>query len=211
VEEDVYRINDVMRGAHSLIIALANRKGNGTKDSTALLQEWGSRMWTFPEALLSPNDKLIEIYTRGKDLEKPIVITKKDLPTWAWEKPELARQLMDHFLGTLNLSRLELITLAIQCLHARNTDPYFPGDMAYALMGLLRRRPMVDKTDSEFQALARLSLANDSDLLLERLICVLPKTFDEEWLRSDDAWDVKLWDSKIASFSYFVQDADRFP
>lgn len=76
---------------------------------------------------------------------------------------------------------------------------YLPGDMSYALMGLLRRRPMVDRTDSEFQALARLSLANDSDLLLERLICVLPKTLDKNWIKAEDAWDVNLWDSKSTS------------
>jgi hypothetical protein len=106
---------------------------------------------------------------------------------------------MDHFQGSLTLSRLEIVNLAMKCLHARKTDSYLQGDMAYALMGLLRRRPMVDRTDSEFQALARLSLANDSDCLLERLTCVLPKTMDKDWIRADDAWDVNLWDSK-----YFV-------
>ena len=39
--------------------------------------------------------------------------------------------------------------------------------------GLLRQRPVVDRTDSEFQAFARLSLANDSDSLLEGLMCLL--------------------------------------
>jgi hypothetical protein len=102
---------------------------------------------------------------------------------------------MDHFQGTLTLSRLEIVKLAMKCLYARKTDAYLKGDVAYALMGLLRRRPMVDRTDSEFQALARLSLANDSDCLLERLICVLPKEYGQGWLRSDDAWDINLWDS----------------
>ena len=43
-------------------------------------------------------------------------------------------------------------------------------------MGLLRLRPKIDRTDSPFQAFARLSLANDSDMLLERLMCILPES-----------------------------------
>lgn len=61
-------------------------------------------------------------------------------------------------------------------------------------MGLLRVRPQVDPTDSAFQAFARLSLANDSDMLLERLICTLPKTQDQPWWSMDDAWNSSLWD-----------------
>lgn len=197
MEEDVYRINDVIRGAYSLVIALGNRKGaEKSIDTGALLMEWGSRMWTFPEALLSPNDKSVEIYTRHSDLSRPIILSKKELPQWAWSDADLSRQLMDHFQGSLTLSRLEIMKLAMKCLHARKTDAYLPGDMAYALMGLLRRRPMVDHTDSEFQALARLSLANDSDCLLERLICMLPKDMSKDWIRAEDAWDINLWDSK---------------
>jgi hypothetical protein len=68
------------------------------------------------------------------------------------------------------------------------------GDHAYALMGLLLIRPTVDNTDSSFQAFARLSLANDSDKLLERLMCFLPKTQDQHWAAVSDAYGVKLWD-----------------
>ncbi|KAE8454570.1 hypothetical protein EG329_000193 [Mollisiaceae sp. DMI_Dod_QoI] len=195
IEEDVYRINDVIRGAHSLVIAVGNKKGDPRpKDTSALLHEWGSRMWTFPEALLSPNEKYVEVYTRGNDLNRPLIIAKKDLPGWAWDDADTSRQIMDHFTGSLMLSRIELVNLGIKCLQARQTTTYLQGDMVYALMGLLRRRPMVDRTDSEFQAFARLSLANDSDCLLERLICVAPKKYDEKWLSAKDAWDVNLWD-----------------
>jgi hypothetical protein len=84
-------------------------------------------------------------------------------------------------------------------------------------MGLLRQRPKVDSTDTAFQAFARLSLANDSDRLLERMICLLPPgqedAFDEVrrseesgdsisqgpdkrhwWTNMDDFWGAKLWD-----------------
>ena len=48
--------------------------------------------------------------------------------------------------------------------------------------------------DSAFQAFARLSLANDSNMLLERMICVLPKTPFEPWHSLEDQWGVSLWD-----------------
>lgn len=39
-----------------------------------------------------------------------------------------------------------------------------------------------------------LSLANGSDQLLERLVCVLPKTPNQPWHSMDDAYGAKLWD-----------------
>lgn len=34
------------------------------------------------------------------------------------------------------LSQLELVTLALECLHKRVTTQYLPGDHSYALMGM---------------------------------------------------------------------------
>jgi len=53
---------------------------------------------------------------------------------------------------------------------------------------------MIDSTDTAFQALARLSLANDNDMLLERLICIMPRKLDQPWWSAKDAYHVKLWD-----------------
>jgi len=61
-------------------------------------------------------------------------------------------------------------------------------------MGLLRLRPKIDRTDSPFQAFARLSLANDSNQLLERLMCILPKHPAQHWYSVSDAFGVNLWD-----------------
>jgi hypothetical protein len=68
------------------------------------------------------------------------------------------------------------------------------GDHSYALMGLLRLRPKIDRTDSPFQAFARLSLANDSDMLLERLMCILPESPIQHWSSVSDAYGVNVWD-----------------
>jgi hypothetical protein len=61
-------------------------------------------------------------------------------------------------------------------------------------MGLLRMRPKIDPTDTSFQAFARLSLANDSDMLLERLMCILPQQTAQHWSSVSDAFGVNLWD-----------------
>ncbi|TKA61519.1 hypothetical protein B0A49_08340, partial [Cryomyces minteri] len=197
MEEDVFRISDVVRGAKSVIIAVGppvNDAGDDITTTHEMLQQWGQRLWTFPEVLLSPAGQPIKVYTRGQDLQSPLALPKNQFAARVWSDALVARQLVDHFEGNLGLSRLELVILALQCLHSRNTTQYLKGDHSYALMGLLRLRPYVDQTDTAFQAFARLSLANDSDMLLERLICTLPKDPGQHWSCMDDAWNVNLWD-----------------
>ncbi|KFY49704.1 hypothetical protein V496_09854 [Pseudogymnoascus sp. VKM F-4515 (FW-2607)] len=192
--EDVHRISDVVRGAHSLVIIVGPPSGDGAKQRTTMLRQLGNRMWTFPEVLLSPGDHQITIYTRGQDLNNPSRVAKRNFAALAWDDAAISRQLVDHYESYILLTPLELVTLALRCLQGRETTQYFAGDMAYALMGLLRRRPKVDEHDTAFQAFARLSLANDSNKLLERLICILPKDTSQQWYTIDDAWDVNLWD-----------------
>lgn len=198
LEEDVYRISDVVRGAHALAIAVGpcSYEGRQFTSTIDLLRIWGTRMWTWPEVLLAPVGSPILVYTRGQDPYNPLELDKRNFAASVWEDAPDGRQLVDHYDGTLILSRLELVVLAFKCLKSRlrGTTEYCKGDLSYALMGLLRQRPEVDKKDSAFQAFARLSLANDSDRLLERLICVLPKDRSEDWSAMDDAWDVWPWD-----------------
>jgi hypothetical protein len=61
-------------------------------------------------------------------------------------------------------------------------------------MGLLRVRPKIDGSDTPFQAFARLSIANDSDMLLERLMCILPEDPTQHWSSTSDAYGVNVWD-----------------
>jgi len=214
--EDVYRISDVIRGAHSVVIVLGQPCNSRTqaelgtleekpKDKSAeeLLQDWGRRMWTFPEALLCPSDK-IKIYLRsGNAVAHVDTISKQDFPGRAWHDKLISRQLMDHFLGSLTLSRLEIVVIALECLRGRKTTltrETMDGELTYVLMGLLRRRPKPNKDDSAFQAFAKLSLSNDSDRYLERLICVQPtgtanrKRTGNELLTARDVWGCCLWD-----------------
>ncbi|KAH8887306.1 hypothetical protein GQ53DRAFT_873055 [Thozetella sp. PMI_491] len=197
-ESDVYRISDILRGAQGMIIAVGQSKGKaamGTLSTDALLAQWGRRMWTFPEVLLSPGNQ-IPVYTRGGNLRAPLLVSKSQFAGRVWGEldAEESRQLVDHYVGNLGLSRLELAVTALKCLYLRQTTEYLAGDQAYALMGLLRLRPQIDRTDSPFQAFARLSLANDSDKLLERYLCTLPKTPSQPWHDMSDAYNSALWD-----------------
>jgi hypothetical protein len=114
-------------------------------------------------------------------------------PVYAWEDRLTSRQLIEHY-SNLHLSRLELVKIALECLMSRKFRSLHPGDRVYVLMGLLRIRPPIDKTDSAFQAFARLSLPQDSDRLMERLICLLPYTPDQNWELMTDQYMASLWD-----------------
>jgi hypothetical protein len=207
--DDIYSISDVVRNAQSLVIAVGQphhvsipqiplQRDKGTEE---LLIVWGSRLWTFPEALLAPPRQAILVYTRD-DENNPLHLSRMELVDRVWKNDRLrARELIDHLDGSLTLSRLEHVTIALGCLMSRTTGAHANGDVTYALMGLMRLRPTVDKTDSAFQAFARLSLANDSDKLLERMICLLPKNQSKfkgkdqhYWATMDDHWDANLWD-----------------
>lgn len=160
-----------------------------------LLAQWGSRIWTFPEVLLSPGT-VITIYTHGVQGHKVISKNEFAAKAWAGIDADDSSQLVNHYLGSLTLSRIELSTIALKCLFSRRTfeDGYRRGDHSYALMGLLRCRPPVEKDDSQFQAFARLSLANDSDQLLERYLCTLPRSDSQKWYDMSDAYQSSLWD-----------------
>ena len=222
--EDVYRICDVSRAAHSMIIVLGppniqrdgkkperiplgNMSFNTADDETKTrwLRQWGRRLWTLPELLLCPTEHRIAIYyldsnsPKPEKLENPLYgqpekLAKRNFAIRAYEDGQVVRELVDHYEGSLILTPLELVTKAFECLWRRDTNLPRNGDQSYALMGLLRRRPDVNYNDSAFEAFARLSLANDSNLLLERLMCMLPKKREQQWHVMVDAWDVNLWD-----------------
>ncbi|KAG9230288.1 hypothetical protein BJ875DRAFT_488110 [Amylocarpus encephaloides] len=193
-QSDLYLISDIIRGAHSVAIVVGTRSGRPEQytSTRTLLQQWGTRLWTLPEALLATPNQPISVYRRDRD--DVMVVPKRQFASLAWEDSMTTRQLIDHFEGNLVLSRLELVAIALESLFARETTQYFQGDHSYALMGLLRLRPKIDETDSAFQAFARLSLANDSDLLLERVMCILPLHPSQKWSSFDDAFGVKIWD-----------------
>lgn len=201
--DDVYRICDIIRVAHSMIIvvgpSLESQLPGGTPEiygppsMEKWLEQYGSRLWTLPELLLCPPEKRIKLHMAG--IGPVEEIAKRNIAArGVWRDANRVRQLIDHYESTIHLAPLELVSIALECLAWRQTDQFNPGDIAYALMGLLRRRPMVTPTDSSFEAFARLSLANVNDALLERLLCMQPIQRNAPWYEIKDAWGARLWD-----------------
>lgn len=199
--DDVHRFCDVVRGSEKVCVLLSEDKEMSTS-----LAMFGKRLWCLPECLLAPGHV---IHAQGGG--KSEIIGIMQLPARAWTKPytddagnvvqgtgkrEEFRLLAEHFSGLLTLSRLELFSVALSAMRALEFFAFQDGDMAYALMGLLRKRPSMDPSDSEQQALARLCLSNDSDRIIERMVCMLPirEVESSSWLGTADSFGANLWD-----------------
>lgn len=220
--DDVYRICDVVRAAHSMIIAIgpsANEKVDAIltgkeppayspENVTPWLRQWGSRLWTLPELLLCPSEYRIKLYVVG-DSAEPMALAKRNFAERAWDDAEAVKELVNHYEGSAVLTQLNLIEIALACFSRRKTDQFSQGDIAYAIMGLLphRQRPSVDQADSGFQAFARLSLVNDGEFL-ERLICLLPPGSDAPWYDTRDHWRANPSDIHPTTQVSDVLDAD---
>ncbi|KAK8127278.1 hypothetical protein PG984_008386 [Apiospora sp. TS-2023a] len=215
---EVYSICEVARAAHSMVVLVGPSekphpmrpyseeaygewldecgKMYNAAAFTEWMQVWGSRMWTFPEILLVPSQRPVKVYAIGGS-RPPEQWEKRNFAARnVWKDANRVRQLIDHYESSIHLEPLELLSIALECFHNRDqgTDRRFQGDPAYALMSLLRRRPAMDTTDSEFAAFARLSLANNSEAFLERLICVQLLETNKPWHYQHDFWGSKLWD-----------------
>ncbi|MCJ1355903.1 MAG: hypothetical protein MMC33_005896 [Icmadophila ericetorum] len=171
---DVYRFCDVIRGAQRVCVLLPEM-------STKYMREWGSRMWCLPEAMLSQKPDIYFCSLR----EETQVMSKLELSDEVWDDgdPENGdnqptRVLAEHYSNVLTLSRLELFSVALEALANKQHTTFTQADLAYALMGLLSHRVQLTGKESLFFALARLSLANDSDRLVERMISMYPHVKD---------------------------------
>lgn len=187
--DDVYHICDIVRAAHSMIIAI----GPSTEDKiasildskdlkafspnkvTPWLQQWGSRLWTLPELLLCPNEHRIQLYI-ASDTSEPMRMAKRNFAERAWEDAIVVQELVHHFEGSATLTTTQLMEAAFECFSRRQTDQFSQGDITYAIMGLFsrRHRPTVDKGDSGLQAFAKLAFKNDCGAFLSRVICFDP-------------------------------------
>ena len=199
--DDVHRFSDVVRGSAAVHVLLPEDKPQ--RNSLARFEK---RLWCLPECLLAPGHA-IHVHGGGGGTE---TIPIMSLPAQAWTAPytddsgavlqgkgrkEEFRLLAEHFSGLLTLTRLELFSVALGAMRALEFYPFQEGDMAYALMGLLTKRPSMDGSDSEQQALARLCLENDSDRIIERMVCMLPlrAVGERGWLGVEDGLGASLW------------------
>lgn len=170
-------------------------------------REWGNRMWTLTEVLLSASSNI-----KFCSPEKYQEMTKMEIAAEIWQHGESTSLLAEHYTGLGNLSCLALIYHGLKVLSDRKTEKQFtPGDVAYALGALVDHRPKMNPEDNLFQALARLFLANDSDRILERMVCMLPdpSTPHETSFVLDDALGAKLWDIEPLCQIVGVGNADE--
>jgi hypothetical protein len=198
-----------VRAAKKVVVAIYPTKKS--QSPMEMLKQFGSRVWTFPEILLAPKDQDgISIY--GHEVE-PWRITFTQFARDIWSDSLESRQLVDHFQGNLQMGHLELAIAGLKCFYSRDLGVRYPGDKAYALMGLLRLRPPVNPGETVFQAFARMSPLNHADSLLERLICVQPTTPNQQWYNVSDAYDAKLWDiyttCQISGVGHADSDMDK--
>lgn len=201
-DDDVYAICDIVRACTNMVVVVgppyispvAEKVGKGSVPCSKndWIASWGQRLWTLPELLICPNSDGIAVHTL--DGQSPELLSKHTIARML-KDGDSVRELVEHYSGTIQLSPLELTIIATQCLFARPYNTFSAGDASYALMGLMRRRPRVDKSDSAFKAFARLSLLNDNDRLLERLVCLQPDLSDRQpWYSLFDAYHASLWD-----------------
>ncbi|KAK6605525.1 hypothetical protein ACHAPF_007202 [Botrytis cinerea] len=203
--DDVHRFCDVTRGAEKVCVVLPDR-------SPQALVFFGQRLWCLPEILLARDHK-VSVCTPdfqnkdGVDNIEVVDIMEFTHRSWARKltpsneiihdgNDEIFRLLAEHYTGSLSLSRLELIQVALKALKSRQFTEFQRGDIAYALMTLLTKRPRMDPSDTEEQALARLSLANDSDQIVERMACMdgIRMTGKPAWFNLEDDLGANLWD-----------------
>ncbi|KAL9589937.1 MAG: hypothetical protein Q9203_001256 [Teloschistes exilis] len=167
---DVHRMCDVIRSADHVLVLLPEL-------SRQRKLEWGARMWTLPEALLARRQEILFCSPT-----ETTTISKLAMADQVWDDGDASdgdhqptRVLAEHYSGVLTLGRLELFTIGLEALANRQQNgTFYQGDIAYALMGLLHNRIQHDRSDTLFQSLAKLSLANDSDRLIERMVCMFP-------------------------------------
>ncbi|VUC30865.1 unnamed protein product [Clonostachys rosea] len=224
--EDVYRICDIVRAAHSMIIAIGpsaeDKVSNllrgddsgssdafNTEHSSQWLRQWGSRLWTLPELLLCPNEYRIKLYVFG-DSREPKELAKRNFAERAWEDAESVKELVNHYEASAILTSRQLIEIALECFARRKTDQFSAGDVAYAIMGLFpdSQRPQIDQNDSGFRAFARLALAIDDGNILARMMCLGPLNASSPWSDTSDYWGSRLRDFRPAGHVVDVTSSD---
>lgn len=200
LDYDVYTMSDIVRGSALVAILL----GADTNDAR---REWGRRLWTLPEGMLAPGETVTWCHQTADGALRHHQVHKIEMTLTFWtpaEPPSVTnnrfeddwpvRTLAEHYSGVLPLTRLELLPSIINALAAQGWTNAAKGhsDLAYAVMGFLHYRIERNEDDTLFQSLARLSLGNDSDRIIERMISVLPDrtargryTLDHEHDNSD--------------------------
>ncbi|KAG1730190.1 hypothetical protein EDB19DRAFT_1929477 [Suillus lakei] len=208
---NVYCMADVYRRAALTLITL----GEAASGENECWRGWGERVWTFPEALLSSR-----LCYKFRDREEVRPLSLFELANLAYTHSDDEQAIINSYGGKDPLERLERLTLLKQAIWQRATanlpvasgpppppkpdmigggpvtDGEYPAVRVYALMGFFEHRILPNRDENELRALARLSMANDNDRIVERMVSMLPQTITEEacWYADRDIYDANLWD-----------------
>ena len=213
---DLYCMADAYRGAEITLIML-NAQGLGNRDEA--WKRWGERVWTFPEALLSQR-----LRYKFRDQTEIRSLSLHELANYAYVGHKSEQAIINSYGGRDTLERLERLTLLKSAIWRRGITPpsgaQIPStsvpfsstvvstertngtsgphaaDRVYALMGFFEHRIQPNDDEDELRALARLSMANDSDRIAERMVSLLPTTIGQTecWYADDDIYSANLWD-----------------
>jgi hypothetical protein len=205
-KRDLYCMADVYRGAEITLIML-NARGLGGQGEA--WKRWGERVWTFPEALLSQR-----LCYKFRDQTEIKSVSLHELANYAYVGHKSEQAIINSYGGRDPLERLERLTLLKSAIWRRGITPPtraqipsttapltgssgpYAADRVYALMGFFEHRIQPNDNDDELRALARLSMANDSDRIAERMVSLLPVTITQTecWYADDDVYSANLWD-----------------
>jgi hypothetical protein len=167
-----------------------------------------------PEALLSPH-----LCYKFRDREEVTPLSLLQLANLAYTNHDTEQAIINAYSGKDPLERLERLTLLKSAIWERRTAALAPGDSGppqeldmtgeepvtngaykaervYTLMGFFEHRIQPDRFEDNLHALVRLSMANDNDRFVERMVSMLPTTTTKEtrWYSDDDIYEAKLWD-----------------
>ncbi|KAF9241095.1 hypothetical protein BU15DRAFT_73575 [Melanogaster broomeanus] len=210
---DIYRMSDVYRGAAFTLITLAK-----SNDSIEAWRSWGGRVWTMPEALLSPNLR----YKIGSD--GPVIpITLHQLANKAYEHYDEETIIINSYSGRDPLERLERLSHLKAAIWRRDSAALAPkrrgaatgcphqlhckGSSNKSASHTQRRKctPLWDflsigscptRWRLSFRLSPGLSMANDNDRIAERMVSMLPNRISPQtcWYSDDDVYQSNLWD-----------------
>ncbi|THW64925.1 hypothetical protein D6D19_09400 [Aureobasidium pullulans] len=208
---DVYGMTDVVRNAHHVAIMLPS-------EHSFHKREWARRLWTLPEGMLAKGR--LRIWTTMEtgftrtDLDRIEMTYEFWRPFENDERHYPARILAEYFENHIELSHLEMVITAIAALSRQDSSNFTQADIAYALMGLLRRKITVNAEDTLFQAMAKLlSLTGENEYVLERMLSSYAYPAKDgktafRGLLSKDQFGTHLWDVRPLGEIVGVDDLD---
>ncbi|KAG1743660.1 uncharacterized protein EDB91DRAFT_220585 [Suillus paluster] len=208
---DLYCMTDVYRGAQLTLIML----GKAAAGESECWRGWGERVWTLPEALLSSR-----LCYKFRDRDEVTPLSLFELANLAYTNYDIEQAVINAYSGKDPLERLERLTLLKSAIWRRGTaalpvnsatppppkldmigenpvtNGAYSAERVYALMGFFEHRIQPNRSEDDLRALVRLSMANDNDRIIERMVSMLPSTITETacWYADDDIHRANLWD-----------------